>query len=195
MARDGQMLKGSKVILREKRLEDATSDYSWRCDPELARLDAASPMKSSFQDYLASYAEEINFPVPWQERFAIETMDGKHIGNCMYFDIDNHKREAELGILIGDRAYWAKGYGRDAVTTLLNYIFDTAGLERVYLHTLEWNIRAQKCFAKCGFNARRRVLKNGHRFILMEIHRDERDAVGEKASSESNTSPISPAMG
>ena len=36
-------LHGAKVVLREKRVEDAEFDYRWRSDPEIARLDAASP--------------------------------------------------------------------------------------------------------------------------------------------------------
>ncbi|MBI2907285.1 MAG: GNAT family N-acetyltransferase [Chloroflexi bacterium] len=174
------MLKGEKVILREKRLEDAADDYRWRTDPELARLDAASSMRSTFSDYLVSYAEELRYPTLWQERFAIDTLDGKHIGNCMYFDIDEKKKQAELGILIGDREYWDKGYGADAICTLLDYIFSATEVERIYLHTLEWNVRAQKSFAKCGFAACGRSQRGGHRFVVMEVFRDKFKAARKK---------------
>ena len=61
--------------------------------------------------------------------------------------------------------------GSDVVITLLDHIFSTTKLERVYLNTLEWNIRAQRCFEKCGFvrsNRRRRYHNN---FVTMEIYR------------------------
>ncbi|MBE0415631.1 MAG: GNAT family N-acetyltransferase [Dehalococcoidia bacterium] len=166
------MKKGQKVVLREKRLEDAAKDYAWRSDYELARLDAAPTLKISFMDFLASYADELRLPSPRRRRFAIETLDGMHIGNCMYYDIDDGKGQAELGIMIGERDYWDQGYGTDAITTLLEHIFNTTSLERIYLKTLEWNIRAQRCFEKCGFVPYKRVKRCNSNFIVMEIYRN-----------------------
>lgn len=165
------MLKGKKVVLREKRLEDAANDYAWRSDEELARLDAAPTLRMSFMEFLANYADELRYPSPQRRRFAIETLDGKHIGNCMYYDIDEDRGEAELGIMIGDRDYWDQGYGADAITTLLDHIFSTTKLNRIYLNTLEWNIRAQRCFQKCGFVPIEQARRHNRDFIVMEIYR------------------------
>jgi len=103
------MIADSKVRLREKRLADATVDYVWKIDPELNQLDAAPLLSISFQQYLSEYTRELRYPPPTRKRFAIETLDGKHIGNCTYYGIDKAKGEAELGIMIGDRNYWDKG--------------------------------------------------------------------------------------
>ncbi|MBI2847408.1 MAG: GNAT family N-acetyltransferase [Chloroflexi bacterium] len=162
------MLKGQRVILREKMLSDARQDYTWRADEELARLDASVPIKLPFSDFMAFYIEELEYPTPRRRRFAIDSLDGRHIGNCMYYDIDFIKKEAEVGIMIGDKAYWNKGYGADAMKTLLEYIFTSTTLERVYLHTLDWNIRAQKCFEKCGFTTCGKLQRNGQSFVVME---------------------------
>ena len=69
----------------------------------------------------------------------------------MCYDIDVRKSQAELGIMIGDREHWSKGYGTDSVNTLLDHIFTETPLERIYLHTLTWNDRARRSFAKSGF--------------------------------------------
>jgi len=45
-------LRGARVVLRDKRLEDAEQDYIWRSDPELARLDAAYPLNMTFDRFL-----------------------------------------------------------------------------------------------------------------------------------------------
>lgn len=169
---DGDMIKGKMVVLREKRLEDAAKDYAWRSDAELACLDATLPINISFSEYISFYNEELHYANTRGCRFAIETLDGKHIGNCNYYNFDEHKGEAELGILIGDRAYWDKGYGADAVITLVNQLFSEADLKRMYLHTLEWNDRAKKCFEKCGFTALKRVNRGGQKFIMMEIRKN-----------------------
>ncbi len=165
------MIKGRKVVLREKRLNDAENDYAWRCDPELARLDAAAPSRLSFAEFTMSYAEELRHPNPGRRRLAIDTLDGKHIGNCMYYDINEKRQEAEIGIVIGNRDYWDQGYGTDAITTLVCHIFEEAGLERLYLNTLNWNLRAQRCFEKCGFVPYRQLSRGRDDFVIMELRR------------------------
>ena len=137
------VIRGRRVVLRSKRPEDALGDYRWRIDEELAFLDATTPLKMSFQEYEHFYHGEIRTPMPWARRFAIDTLNGKHIGNCMCYDIDTKRGQAELGIMI-DREYWSQGYGTDTVDALLTHIFTTTSLQRVYLHTLDWNHRARR---------------------------------------------------
>ena len=104
-------LRSDRLRLREKSLEDAWNDYQWRSDEELARLDAAAPLHMSFPEFAKFFAEDMQSPIPGTRRLAIDTLSGRHIGNCMYYDIDTHRKQAELGIMIGDRKYWDQGYG------------------------------------------------------------------------------------
>ena len=166
-------LYGARVTLRDKILQDAEKDYIWRCDPELARLDAAYPLTMNYDRYLKIFEDQLKYPTPGSHHFAIEVSDKKFIGNCMYYDLDSVNREAELGIVIGDRDYWSGAYGYDAVVTLLEHMFVVRNLKSVYLHTLEWNKRAQKCFSKCGFKPVKDVRRMGLDFILMDVHRED----------------------
>ena len=173
------MIIRSKVILRAKKLADAQDDYTWQTDPELARLDAAPLLTMPFSRYLSDYVSELHYPVLTRHRFAIDTLDGKHIGNCTYYGINEANGEAELGIMIGERNWWGKGYGADAVNALLSHIFHRTNLKRIYLKTLDSNARAQKCFQKCGFTPYGHSVKDGFSFVLMEINRkhwEERQA-------------------
>ena len=167
------MIIGSKIILRGKKLTDAPDDYTWRTDSELAHLDATTPLNTTFQEYLADYTSQLRYLPPTRQQFAIDTMDGKHIGNCVYYGVNEAKGEAELGIMIGNRDYWDKGYGADAVTTLVSHIFHQTNLKRIYLKTLDSNSRAQKCFQKCGFTPYGHLAKDGFSFVLMETHRKQ----------------------
>ena len=167
------MTSSNRIILREKRLGDAWDDYTWETDPELAQLDAAPVPSTTFSQYLSDYTNELRNPLPTRQRFAVDTLDNKHIGNCSYYDISQTNGEAELGIMIGNRDHWNKSCGTDAVTTLLNHIFRQTNLNRIYLKTLESNIRAQKCFHKCGFTPYGHLAKDGYNFVLMEIHRSQ----------------------
>jgi len=169
----GKFISGRKVRLRQKKLTDVRNDYNWQSDPELARLDAAPVLKASFPVYLMDYVEIIHKPERKRYPLAIETLDGKHIGNCTCYDIDESKSEAQVGIMIGDRDYWDNGYGADTITTLVDHIFLSTLLNRVYLKTLDWNLRAQKCFRNCGFIRYSTVTRNGHNFLFMEIKREQ----------------------
>jgi RimJ/RimL family protein N-acetyltransferase len=170
------MTINNKVSLREKRLDDAAVDYAWKTDAKLAQLDAAPVLSTVFQQYLAGYARELRYPSPNREQFAIETPDGKHIGNCTYYGIDEAKGEAELGIMIGNHNYWDKGYGASAVSALVRHIFQHTRLTRIHLKTLVSNKRAQKCFAKCGFTPCGHLNCNGYDFILMELRRKSQNS-------------------
>ena len=167
------MITGSKITLRDKKLTDAPDDYAWATDPELAHLDAAPRLTTSFANYLSDYTCQLRYSPLTRHQFGIDTLDGKHIGNCVYYDVNKSKGEAELGIMIGERNCWDKGYGTEAVTTLVSYIFNHTKLKRIYLKTLEENNRAQKCFQKCGFTLYGQLNDNGFSFALMEVHRKQ----------------------
>jgi len=181
------MITGSKITLREKKLSDTLEDYAWHSDRELAELDAAPLLTTPFPDYLPDYACELHYPSPLKRAFSIETGDGRHIGNCAYYNIDEDKAEAEFGIMIGDRAYWGKGYGPDAASTLLKHIFAETKLNRIHLKTLTDNKRAYRCFEKCGFTPCGQLDKDGYHFTLMEIDRQrwqEKQPKGGKHSAD-----------
>ena len=165
---EGEVARGDLVVLREKRISDARDDYRWRTDVELARFDAARPFAAAFEDYMALYRDELTYPSPYRRSLALEDASGRHIGNVMYYNIDATRREAEVGITIGERAYWGQGYGTDAVSTLAQHILTTMGFRRVHLKTLDWNTRAQRAFEKAGFERIGRSRRGGNSFIVME---------------------------
>lgn len=167
-----ETIRAGKIVLRLKRPEDAPDDYAWRSDEELSALDATTPVKQPYVQFLRSYEESLKYPSPWSQRFAIDTLDGKHIGNCMCYDINLDYGEAEIGIMIGDRAYWNKSYGYHSMVGLIDHMFTSTSLRRLYLHTLEWNLRARQSFEKCGFTPIRATQRNGYKFIRMELSRD-----------------------
>ncbi len=167
------MISGSKVKLRNKRLSDARNDYRWQTNPELVRLDAMPPLATSFPKYLLDYTSALRHSTPNRNTFAVETFDGKHIGNCVYYNVNETRDEAELGIMIGERDYRDQGYGTDAVAALIKHIFLETNLRRIHLKTLDWNQRAQKCFLKCGFIPCGYLNRGGYKFVLMELRREQ----------------------
>ena len=166
-----KFIEGCLTNIRTKAIEDLDLDYDWRTDPILCALDATVPINISLNHFIEQEKDELKYPLPWSEKLAIETKNGHHIGNCMYYDIDIINGEAEVGIMIGDKNYWGNGYGTDALKTLVNYIFNFTHIKRLYLHTLTTNKRAQNSFKKAGFSKVKELRKQGMNFVLMDINK------------------------
>lgn len=143
------MLKGKKVLLRPMKQEDVARQHAFNQDPELYGLDSTYPRVSPLERAQAFYGSRTKDDENIAP-FAIEA-EGKYIGHCSLMDLQNRYGNLELGIMIGDRAYWGRGYGREAVRLLLDYGFHYLGARRVVLTTHAKNERAIRCYLACGF--------------------------------------------
>jgi RimJ/RimL family protein N-acetyltransferase len=144
------MFKGEKVILRPTEEEDIPRLYEFAQDPELAGLDCGYPYAASIERVRGRFEKFSKEEDERKSFFAIEA-DGKYIGDCCLMGLKDMNGNAELGIVIGDRAYWGRGYGRDAIRLLLHYGFHYFGLRRIVLTTHARNLRAIRCYLACGF--------------------------------------------
>ena len=146
------MLEGKLVRLRPMEPDEYENYYQWLNDEEVKQYLAMR--------YFFSRAAEVewlkartNAPLSYTNlNFAIETRDeGRHLGSIGFHDTGPEDRKATVGIAIGDKAVWDKGYGTDAMVTLLRFAFDEMNLHRVTLHVDERNARAQASYKKAGF--------------------------------------------
>ena len=143
------MLKGEKVLLRPMKRDDIARQHEFDQDPELYGLDSTYPRVSPLERAQAFYESRTKDDENIAP-FAIEA-EGEYIGYCSLMDLQNRHGNLELGIMIGDRAYWGRGYGRDAVRLLLDYGFRYLGARRIGLTTHAKNERAIRCYLACGF--------------------------------------------
>ncbi len=176
------MMRGERVMLRGKIPADAALDYAWQTDAELARLDACPVISMSFDEYSREYARTIRDPSPRRRMYAVETPQGRHIGNCVYHETEAGADATEIGIMIGEKDCWDLGYGRDAVCALVAHIFTERDFNRIVLKTLAWNRRALRCFNGCGFTEYRRYPVDGYDFVFMELPRRTWEASHEPAA-------------
>lgn len=179
---DDIVARGRRTIVRRKRLADAAHEYGWRSDSELAQFDASRPVQTSLENYRRNWAFDYRFTDMPCRSFAVEDENGWHIGNVMYYNIDGVRCEAEIGISIGERSCWSQGYGSDALAAVVRSLFLSSDLRRLYLHTLDWNQRAQRCFRRVGFEVCGTSWRNGNTFLVMEMRREwleERPALRE----------------
>jgi RimJ/RimL family protein N-acetyltransferase len=125
--------------------------YRWSSDYAILQWSGGSPIQLTLAEFTERIRRESVHPPTDRRMFFIITREGELIGRIGCFALDEAGKNGELGIVIGERAYWGMGYGRDATTTLLAHLFDTTSLERINLYTYPDNLRAQRCFTACGF--------------------------------------------
>lgn len=153
--------------------------YEWSRDPELLRWSGGTPTVLSFAEFRDHVRGERLFGPTNRRMFLLFARDTlEFIGRIGVFAIDWNRRDGELGIVIGERAYQNRGYGRDATRTLLHHLFTVSSLDVIYLYTFANNVRARRSFAAVGF----RATEQGPRFtpevgefegVKMEITRRE----------------------
>jgi RimJ/RimL family protein N-acetyltransferase len=164
-------INSSRVRLYPRMPCDALSDYRWRKDKELSALNGEPPFHGTFTDYLNIINSTDNSIYSHTQRyFSIKTCTGQHIGTCAIYDIDWQNATASVGISIGDRQYWNKGYGTDAFMALIKHAFHNFDLQQLQLKTLKHNMRAQACFAKCGFLRCGSLMENNNIYVLMKLN-------------------------
>jgi RimJ/RimL family protein N-acetyltransferase len=89
---------------------------------------------------------------PEMHWFAIHTLaDDQLIGDTDLSAAYNGHGEAFVGIGIGERDFWGKGYGTDAMRLILRYGFSELNLQRISLDVFEYNPRAIRSYEKAGF--------------------------------------------
>jgi len=173
------MIYGQKVRLRAIEREDIPHFVRWFNDPEVTRhLAAYMPMSRAAEEkWFERQLEDKNSVI-----LGIEATDGDKpvlIGNIGLHRINWKDRQAVLGIVIGEKDYWNKGYGTDAIRALLDHAFRQMNLNRIWLIVDADNPRAIRCYEKCGFRQegrmRQSVFRDGAYYdqLLMSVLQEE----------------------
>lgn len=146
---------GGRLVLRPLQRPDVERIRVWFGDPELTRLAFGTRADEEALERLAGeYCREIE--TGHRNALAIWTRGGDFIGFVRFsLRRERHGRVARVGILLGNRERWNRGYGTEAMLGLLAYLFDRRDVATVELDTADFNHRAQRCFEKCGFRRRR----------------------------------------
>ena len=148
-----KVLTGKLVRLRPFTDADVPLLHRWFNDPEVLHWLHLSEDPPEVMQSIQAHRErwERIRDDPGHLSWVIETKDGTPIGELGLLNVNLAQRRAELGISIGEKEYWGRGYGTDAIHTLLRRVFGGMGLRRVQLITDEDNGRGIRCYEKCGF--------------------------------------------
>jgi RimJ/RimL family protein N-acetyltransferase len=147
------MIYGEGLRLRAIDQADLELFVRWLNDPEVT-AGLARHLPLSMQEEVHWFNKLMDRPAeerPLTIEILQEGGSWLPIGDLGLFNIDWRSRSAELGIVIGEKNYWDKGYGSEALRVLLEHAYHTLNLNRVYLRVFDYNKRAIRAYEKLGF--------------------------------------------
>jgi RimJ/RimL family protein N-acetyltransferase len=172
-----------------------SSEYSRQLDSFPARMWSIHQIKEWFKKTIDNDLEKEPFYF-----FGIRTLaDDRLIGEVGLDGIQWNNGDTFVGISIGEKDDWSKGYGTDAMRLILRFAFAELNLRRVSLTVFEYNPRALRSYQKAGFKEEGRMReylnRDGRRWdmIFMGILREEWLALEEaRHTAVPQTGPLDP---
>ncbi len=162
-----ERIESRRIYLRILTVDDASDKYcSWINDSDVNKYLVS---KRITKEDLKIYIDE-KYNQPGCLFFGIFLKEnGEHIGNIKLEPIDFKKKIATLGMLIGVKNYWGKGYATETLKMLINYSFNILDLEEINLGLLKQNIGALKAYEKSGFKF---YETNGENYTLKVLKKE-----------------------
>lgn len=172
------MIAGEHIILRAFEREDAERCYRWMNDPNIVRtLKSRYPI--AFQNEM-EWLDRAMHASASERHFAIERRDDRtHIGNASIHDIEWVSRTAAFGLFIGEPSAWNRGFGSDAIGTLVRFAFEEMNLRKLRINVFDYNDRAKHVLESHGFVSEGRLQREFYRegayhdILIFSIFRDE----------------------
>jgi len=148
-AKNGR-IEGERIYLRGLKESDATATYrDWLNN---ASVNSYLETKATTLDELKHYIKEKDEHLDCLFLGIFLKSDKRHIGNVKLEPINYHTLETSIGILIGDKIVWGKGFCKEAISLVITYSFQKIGLKKIYSGVLSDNKGAIRCFSHAGFS-------------------------------------------
>lgn len=178
---DNDIFRGKLVRLSAESSEVYAEHFSrWWHDSEYGRLLDLAPGHLFSPKRTKEWLEkELEKDPPEMWLFGIRALeDDRLIGFVDLSDATPHG-DSFVGIGIGERDYWGRGYGTEAMKLILRFAFAELGLHRVSLNVFDYNPRGVRSYEKAGFRhegrVREMILREGQRadVIYMGVLRED----------------------
>lgn len=144
-------ITGDRIYLRSVCREDVNENYRrWMNDPGVVQF-----LESRFRSYtiedLMAYVDKVSADPDMVFMAIVVKESDVHIGNVKLGPINRVHLVADMGIIIGERDYWGKGYATDAIRLIATYAFTQLNLHKVTAGIYANNTGSEKAFLKAGF--------------------------------------------
>lgn len=144
-------ITGDRIYLRTITISDVNKNYlQWMNDKEIVKY-----LESRFTNY--SMEDLIDYVIKTTSNSdilflaIISKEENKHIGNIKLGPINRMHLFANMGIIIGEKNYWGKGYATEAIKIVVDYAFNKLNLHKITAGVYVENTRSKKVFLKAGF--------------------------------------------
>ncbi len=145
------LLRGDKVLLRPFTAADIDDAYiGWLNDPDVVRFSNQRFLRHDRESclrYLASFAGTDNLFM--SARTLSDESDGKAIGTLTAY-VSSHHGTVDVGIMMGDKSVWGRGYGQDAWNTLTHWLLLRQDIRKLTAGTLASNFGMIKLMERSG---------------------------------------------
>lgn len=173
------LFTGKLVRLCAPRPDDKDTLARWSQDSEFGRLLDSDPARPRPPEFYVEDDKDKQRRDAHRFEFRIRTLDDDKLIGFTELSIDWSNQVGWLGIGIGERDYWGKGYGSDALRLTVSYAFRELNVYRVSLDVFSYNPRAIRAYEKAGFThegvLRSALYRDGQRYdmLFMGILRPE----------------------
>lgn len=141
------MIYGKKIYMREIVKEDINILYDLCTSENVMRYNGGQGFAPSRSYIIESFSHFIN---PNKRALAIINNDIEVVG-YMFFKKSSHTIDVyTIGITIGEK-YWGQAYGKDAIKTLIKYLFKKKNAHKIELEVVSENVNAINLYKDCGF--------------------------------------------
>ena len=155
------MLTGNLVTLRALEREDLTALHKWQNDEEIMRLARSFPDHVISKEALeAEFAKELKGEDTGRRAYIIEERSTHNSVGWATIRIHQFQRRvtaADVGLALGEKSAWNKGYGTETSKLLLDEVFRQLNLHRAEWWTYSENIASIQLARKLGFKEEARL--------------------------------------
>jgi RimJ/RimL family protein N-acetyltransferase len=149
------LLKGKTVSLRPMKKDEIPLFYKWATHSDATSFwyeELYGNEIPTFEKFLESWKPHyFNDDNPELGRCFVILLKDEPIGQINYNPIDPKERRVEIDILIADSKHQGKGYGSDAIKTLVSYMLKELKVKEVWVAAIKKNPRAINAYQKAGF--------------------------------------------
>lgn len=144
-------IEGGRIFLRPLGPADVGAEYlAWMNDPEVTRfleVRFRPQTLAGIREFVASLQGDVR-----NQLFGIFLKeDGRHIGNIKLGALDPNHSTADLGLLIGAKDCWNRGFATEAIALATAYAFRDLGIHKIVAGFYAANAGSMKAFAKAGY--------------------------------------------
>lgn len=145
-------IEGDNLYLRELKINDVNQNYyNWMRDPDITQY-----LESRFEGWtikrLKDYVRKIKLDPNFVFLAIVLKGKNKHIGNIKIGPINRIHNFSDVGIIIGEKSYWGKGFATEAIKLVIDYAFNKLNLRKLTAGAYSSNIASIKAFEKAGFS-------------------------------------------